>query len=62
MTEREMFEKSFARPKNYFKLSAARQWQIDLDLGILDWEGTGLSEEDVKRFETHYKESKNRSS
>jgi hypothetical protein len=58
MTEREMFERSFLRPKNYFKLSAAEQWQIDLDLGILDWEGTGLSEEDVKRFEAHYKESK----
>ena len=26
MTEREMFEKSFQRPKNYFKLSERKQW------------------------------------
>lgn len=56
MTEREMFEKSFQRPKNYFKLSAAEQWEIDKRLGILDWEGTGLSDDDVKRFNKHYED------
>jgi hypothetical protein len=54
MTEREMFEKSFQRPKNYFKLSAEDQWAIDKSLGILDWEGSGLSKEDEKRFRNHY--------
>lgn len=56
MSEREMFEASFRRPKNYFQLPARRQWEIDEDLGILDWEGKGLSEEDMKRFQSHYEE------
>lgn len=54
MTEREMFEESFKRPKNYFKLSPETQWDIDKSLGILDWEGKDLSEEDKKRFKAHY--------
>jgi hypothetical protein len=54
MTEREMFEKSFLRPSNYFELNAATQWQIDKALGILDWEGEGLSKEDIERFNAHY--------
>ena len=55
MNEREMFEKSFERPKNYFKLSEEQQWDIDNELGILDWLGTGLSDDDKKRFKEHYK-------
>lgn len=54
MTEREMFEKSFQRPKNFFTLSIQEQWDIDEKLGILDWEGTGLSAEDMQRFQEHY--------
>jgi hypothetical protein len=54
MTEQEMFELSFHRPKNFFKLSAEEQWAIDKSLGILDWEGKSLSEEDMKRFQAHY--------
>jgi len=54
MTEREMFEKSFLRPTNYFKLSEREQWRIDSKLGILDWEGRDLSKEDLKRFDEHY--------
>jgi hypothetical protein len=54
MTEREMFEKSFQRPSNFFKLSGAEQWAIDKSLGILDWEGKDLSKEDIKRFNAHY--------
>lgn len=54
MTQREMFEKSFQRPSNYFKLSGAVQWNIDKELGILDWDGDDLSEEDLKRFHAHY--------
>lgn len=49
-----MFEKSFQRPSNYFKLSPERQWEIDSDLGILDWLGEDLTEEDEKRFQEHY--------
>lgn len=54
MNEREMFEKSFERPLNYFKLSPERQWEIDKDLGILDWMGENLSKEDKERFKNHY--------
>ena len=54
MTEREMFEASFKRPKNYLKLSNKAQWRIDSNLGILDWKGEGLSAEDTKRFHKHY--------
>ena len=55
MTEREMFEKSFQRPTNFFYLTAEEQWDIDKTLGILDWEGFDLSEEDRERFKNHYK-------
>ena len=55
MTEREMFEKSFERPKNFPSLSAEERWAIDKKLGILDWRGEGLSEEDKERFHQHYK-------
>ena len=54
MTEREMFEASFRRPKNYFKLSERERWKIDSNLGILDWKGEGLSAEDTNRFHKHY--------
>lgn len=54
MIEREMFEASFKRPKNYFKLSAQEQWAIDKRLGILDWNGEDLTEADKKRFKEHY--------
>ncbi len=54
MTERQMFERSFQRPINFFKLDAETQWAIDKSLGILDWDGSDLSEEDMKRFEEHY--------
>jgi len=54
MTEREMFEKSFERPKNYFTLPAKEQWAIDKRLGILDWKGIGLDAKDIERFGNHY--------
>lgn len=53
-TEREMFEISFQRPKNYFKLSSEEQWNVDAQLGILDWVGDDLTPEDMKRFRAHY--------
>lgn len=55
MSEREMFEKSFKRPANYFSLSQQKQYDIDRRLGILDWKGKDLTEEDKKRFKEHYK-------
>jgi hypothetical protein len=54
MTEQEMFEKSFERPSNYFKLAPAEQWAIDKQLGILDWEGGNLTDEERERFRAHY--------
>lgn len=54
MSEREMFEKSFRRPTNYFNLSEERQWEIDKSLGILDWMGEDLSKEDMIRFKSYY--------
>jgi hypothetical protein len=54
MTEQQMYEESFKRPKNYFKLSAQEQWDIDKNLGILDWIGDDLTEEQKKRFEEYY--------
>lgn len=54
MTEREMFEESFKRPSNFFKLSPRQQWEIDKRLGILDWKGDRLSANDLKRFNDHY--------
>lgn len=56
MTERQMFEASFGRPRNFFKLSAQEQWAIDKSLGILDWEGRDLSPEDMARFQAHYED------
>ena len=50
-----MFEKSFLRPSNFFELSANEQWNIDKQLGILDWEGEDLTTEDIERFKKHYK-------
>jgi len=56
MSESEMFERSFQRPKNFYQLSGAEQWAIDKELGILDWMGSGLSEEDKQRYKDHYRE------
>jgi len=54
MNEKEMFEKSFQRPKNYFRLTSERQWEIDKELGILDWKGNDLSIEEIERFRNYY--------
>ena len=54
MTEREMFEKSFLRPSNFFHLKPSEQYEIDKGLGILDWQGDDLTTEDIKRFKKHY--------
>jgi len=33
-----------------------RQWEIDAELGILDWEGKDLTPEDLARFDAHYED------
>jgi hypothetical protein len=58
MSENDMFEKSFQRPSNFFKLSDERQWEIDKDLGILDWVGGNLTKEENERFQNHYNKNK----
>jgi hypothetical protein len=58
MTEREMFDKSFQRPRDFFNLSEQRQWNIDAMLGILDWQGNNLTKEDRKRFMKYYENTK----
>jgi hypothetical protein len=58
MTEQEMFEKSFERPANYFKLTQREQWDIAAKLGILDWQGLDLTREDKERFRKHYVKTK----
>lgn len=55
MTEREMFERSFERPSDFFRLSPAEQWRIDKELGILDWRGEDLSDDDKARYDGHYR-------
>jgi hypothetical protein len=45
MTHQEMLEAALQRPKNYHELTPRRQWEIDKDLGILDWEGPKTDEE-----------------
>ncbi len=56
MTEIEMFERSFERPPYFFKLSDEEQWEIDRELGILDWEGKEMTDKDWERFKKHYKQ------
>lgn len=54
MTEQEMFEKSFQRPKDYFELSEQQRWEIDNALGILDWKGVDLTKEEKQKYWNHY--------
>ena len=58
MTQGQMFEASFGRPKDYTKLSPEHQWAIDARLGILDWDGSGangpLTAEEKQRIVNHY--------
>jgi len=61
MTEKEMFERSFCRPRDYFQLSGKEQWEIDKSLGILDWGGGDLTPEEEERFNAHYKKTETQS-
>lgn len=50
------FEKLFRRPRNFEKLSASSQWEIDADLGILDVEvdEQNVTPEMMKRYQTYF--------
>ena len=52
----EDFELLLRRPTNYFKLSSARQWEIDKQLGCLDaWiEIRFLTDEMRQRWEQYF--------
>ena len=54
LTQEEMFERSFQRPSNYFSLTGSEQWDIDKKLGILDWDGTHMTEAERARYHAHY--------
>lgn len=54
LSEREMFEESFQRPSYFFSLTKDHQWSIDSRLGILDWKGEDLTDEDRLRYKKHY--------
>lgn len=57
-TEKELFEKSFGRPSNFWTITAEERWAIDKRLGILDWKGAYMDKEDRKRFHEHYDKPK----
>lgn len=40
LTQKEMSEEAKKRPDNFEEMSAEEQWEIDKELGILDWEGS----------------------
>jgi hypothetical protein len=52
--QKKIYEKTFKRPKNFFKLSVAEQWIIDEKLGISEWRAVGMNEEELKRYQAHY--------
>lgn len=51
------FEVLMRRPKNYFKLSERRQWEIDDDLGALDImiDSRFVTPEMTARWKEHFK-------
>lgn len=55
LSQREMFDRSFERPSNFYELPEEEQWALDKRLGILDWyAGSELTPDDVKRYRSHY--------
>jgi hypothetical protein len=62
MSQQELFEQAMKRPKNFHNLSNSKHWEIDRQLGILDWDGScphnnggPCSECEAKYWETHDK-------
>lgn len=50
------FEKLFRRPRNFEKLSASSQWEVDAELGILDVEldEQNLTPKMVDRYRAYF--------
>lgn len=50
------FEKLFRRPRNFEKLSASSQWDVDADLGLLDVEvdEPNVTPEMLERYQTYF--------
>lgn len=40
MTKGELFEQALRRPPGYSKLPERKRFEIDKELGILDWDGS----------------------
>lgn len=43
-------QQALKRPENYLNLSSSKQWEIDKNLGILDWEPTAEDQEEYKKI------------
>ena len=54
MTQQEMFEKCFERPSNFHDLSETEKWEIDKQLGILDWDAD-LDKDELERYWDYFK-------
>jgi hypothetical protein len=44
--------KALRRPVDYFQLSPRRQWDIDSELGLLDWNPTP---EEIEQYQQHWR-------
>lgn len=43
-------KQALKRPRNYHELSPSRQWKIDKELGILDWEPTATDQAEYQKI------------
>lgn len=56
--KKELFEKTFQRPKNFFNLPVEKMLAIDKKLGLVDWSGWfDLTDKEKQRFRDHYDKS-----
>lgn len=58
MTETDMVNQAFKRPRNYFDLDEREQWRIDKELGILDWDGPKTKEDEDSLMEYFFPKKK----
>ena len=52
--DQEMYKKAFLRPKNFLNLTPEEQWKIDDNLGILDWDGSKMTDEERSKLYAHF--------
>lgn len=53
MTHDECFRNALQRPVDYHRLSHDEQWNVDRQLGILDWPGP-MTDEEWNRLRQHH--------